>query len=110
MEEKKISKQHIQVPHNLGERNEKIKIKMNPTDYLVYGYLRKFMNKDTYQTLVSLRKLANLVDVSINTVQASIKKLKEAGEIKVLEEKMVEVIYMKYRKAVNILNDLLLNF
>lgn len=87
MEEKKISKQHIQVPHNLGERNEEIKIKMNPTDYLVYGYLRKFMNKDTYQTLVSLRKLANLVDVSINTVQASIKKLKEAGEIKVLEEK-----------------------
>jgi DNA-binding transcriptional regulator YhcF (GntR family) len=84
---------------------------MNPTDYFVYGYLRKFMNKDTYQTLVSLRKLANLVDVSINTVQASIKKLKEAGEIKVLEEKkMVEVIYMKYRKAVNILNDLLLNF
>lgn len=87
MEEKKISKQHIQVPHNLGERNEKIKIKMNPTDYLVYGYLRKFMNKDTYQTFVSLRKLAELVDVSINTVQNSIKKLKEAGEIKILEEK-----------------------
>lgn len=87
MEEKKISKQHIQVSHNLGERNEEIKIKMNPTDYLVYGYLRKFMNKDTYQTFVSLRKLANLVDVSINTVQSSIKKLKESGEIKVLEEK-----------------------
>lgn len=87
MEEKKISKQHIQVSHNQGERNEGIKIKMNPTDYLVYGYLRKFMNRDTYQTLVSLRKLSNLVDVSINTVQSSIKKLKEAGEIKVLGEK-----------------------
>lgn len=85
MEDKKVSKQHIQVPHDLGQRNKEIK--MNPTDYLVYGYLRKFMNKDTYQTFVSLRKLAELVDVSINTIQASIKKLKEAGEIKVLEEK-----------------------
>lgn len=85
MEEKKLSNQHIQVPHNLGERNKEIK--MNPTDYLVYGYLRKFMDKDTYRTFVSLRKLASLVDVSVNTIQTSIKKLREAGEIKILEEK-----------------------
>lgn len=79
------TKQHIQVPHNLGSQNKDIK--MNPTDYLVYGYLRKYMDKDSYRTFVSLRKLAEKVDVSINTVQNSIKKLKNAGEIKVLEEK-----------------------
>lgn len=85
MEENKVYKQHIQVPHNLGGSHKEIN--MNPTDYLVYGYLRKYMDKSTYRTFVSLRKLASLVDVSINTIQNSIKKLKDAGEIKVLSEK-----------------------
>lgn len=76
--------QHIQVPHDLGVAKE---IKMNPTDYLIYGYMRKNMDKDTFQTFVSLRTLAELARVSINTVQSSIKKLNAAGEIKILEKK-----------------------
>lgn len=80
--DKKI--QHIQVPHDLGIEKE---IKMNPTDYLIYGYMRKYMDKDTFQTFVSLRTLSELARVSINTVQSSIKKLNAAGEIKILEKK-----------------------
>ena len=79
------SKQHIQVPHNLGEQNKDIK--MNPTDYLIYGYLRKSMDKDSYRTFISLRTLSEKANVSINTVQNSIKKLRDAGEIKILDEK-----------------------
>ena len=76
--------QHIQVPHDLGVAKE---IKMNPTDYLIYGYMRKHMDKDTFQTFISLRTLSELSDISINTVQNSIKKLCLAGEIKLLDKK-----------------------
>ncbi len=96
--------QHIQVPHDLGVAKE---IKMNPTDYLIYGYMRKNMDKDTFQTFVSLRTLAELARVSINTVQSSIKKLNAAGEIKILEKKKVGVIFMRFKNREDILKDLL---
>lgn len=76
--------QHIQVPHNLGGTNE---IKLNPTDYLIYGYMRKYMDGKTYQTFISLRTLAEKAGISINTVSNSIKKLQAAGEIRILEKK-----------------------
>jgi DNA-binding transcriptional regulator YhcF (GntR family) len=76
--------QHIQVPRNLGSTKE---IKMSPTDYLIYGYMRKYMDKNTFQTFVSFRFLADLARVSVNTVQSSIKKLQDAGEIKLLDKK-----------------------
>lgn len=85
MEKNNKTPQHVQVPHNLGDKNKEIK--MNPTDYLIYGYMRQHMDKYTYRTFISIRRLAELASVSINTVQSSIKKLKEAGEIKVLDEK-----------------------
>ena len=49
--------------------------------------MRQHMDKHTYRTFISIRRLSELASVSINTVQSSIKKLKEAGEIKVLDEK-----------------------
>ena len=76
--------QHIQVPHNLGGTKE---IKLNPTDYLIYGYMRKYMDGKTYQTFISLRTLAEKAGISINTVSNSIKKLQAAGEIRILEKK-----------------------
>ena len=82
MENKKV--QHIQVPHNLGGMKE---VKLNPTDYLIYGYMRKYMDGKTYKTFVSLRTLAEKSGVSINTVSSSVKKLQDAGEIKILEKK-----------------------
>lgn len=85
MEKSNKTPQHVQVPHNLGDKNKEIK--MNPTDYLIYGYMRQHMDKHTYRTFISIRRLSELASVSINTVQSSIKKLKEAGEIKVLDEK-----------------------
>lgn len=85
MEKDNKTPQHVQVPHNLGDKNKEIK--MNPTDYLIYGYMRQHMDKHTYRTFISIRRLSELASVSINTVQSSIKKLKEAGEIKVLDEK-----------------------
>lgn len=75
---------HIQVPHNLGGTKE---IKLNPTDYLIYGYMRKYMDGKTYQTFISLRTLAEKAGISINTVSNSIKKLQAAGEIRILEKK-----------------------
>lgn len=85
MEKNNKTPQHVQVPHNLGDKNKEIK--MNPTDYLIYGYMRQQMDKHTYRTFISIRRLSELASVSINTVQSSIKKLKESGEIKVLDEK-----------------------
>lgn len=85
MEKNDKTPQHVQVPHNLGDKNKEIK--MNPTEYLIYGYMRQHMDKHTYRTFISIRRLSELASVSINTVQSSIKKLKEAGEIKVLDEK-----------------------
>ena len=85
MENNNKTPQHVQVPHNLGDKNKEIK--MNPTDYLIYGYMRQHMDKPTYRTFISIRRLSELASVSINTVQSSIKKLKGAGEIKVLDEK-----------------------
>lgn len=82
--------QHIQVPHDLGVSE---KVKMNPTDYLVYGYLRKYMDKDSFQTFVSLRKLAELADISINTVQSSIKKLIKSGDVKLLSKQGRSNVY-----------------
>lgn len=79
------TKRHFQVPHKLGSQNNSIK--MNPTDYLIYGYLRKSMDKDSYKTFISLRTLSEKAGISINTVQSSIKKLRDAGEIKILDEK-----------------------
>lgn len=75
--------QHIQVPKGLGTKE----IKMNPTDYLIYGYMRMNMDKDSFKTFISLRRLSELSQVSINTVQSSIKKLAAAGEIKILDKK-----------------------
>lgn len=75
--------QHIQVPKELGTKE----IKMNPTDYLVYGYMRMNMDKDSFKTFISLRRLSELAKVSINTVQSSVKKLALAGEIKILDKK-----------------------
>lgn len=85
MEKNNKTPQHVQVSHNLGDKNKEIK--MSPTDYLIYGYMRHHMDKHTYRTFISIRRLSELASVSINTVQSSIKKLKEAGEIKVLDEK-----------------------
>lgn len=85
MEKNNKTPQHVQVAHNLGDKNKEIK--MNPTDYLIYGYMRQHMDKPTYRTFISIRRLSELASVSINTVQSSIKKLKGAGEIKVLDEK-----------------------
>lgn len=71
MEKNNKTPQHVQVPHNLGDKNKEIK--MNPTDYLIYGYMRQHMDKHTYRTFISIRRLSELASVSINTVQSSIK-------------------------------------
>lgn len=97
MEKNKKTPQHVQVPHNLGDKNKEIK--MNPTDYLIYGYMRLYMDKDTYRTFISIRRLSELASVSINTVQSSIKKLKEAGEIKVLDEKKGRINIYEIQKT-----------
>lgn len=85
MEKNNKTARHVQVPHDLGNKNKEIK--MNPTDYLIYSYMRQCMDKYTYRTFISIRRLAEKADVSINTVQNSIKKLRDAGEIKILDEK-----------------------
>ncbi len=80
--------QHIQIPHDLGKTSSNTDdIKLLPTDYLVYGFLRKYMDKDTYQTFVSLRTISNDANIAINTVAASIDRLLKAGEIKLLSYK-----------------------
>ena len=70
--------QHIQVPHNLGGTKE---IKLNPTDYLIYGYMRKYMDGKTYQTFISLRTLAEKAGISIIPLVTVLRSCKLLGRL-----------------------------
>ena len=61
-------KQHVQVPNSLAG-------KLDPTDVLVYAYLKTYMDKITLEAYPSLETLVKVSDLSINTVRRSIQNL-----------------------------------
>lgn len=71
--------QHVQVPHRLCK---------GQIDYQVlglYAYLRRYMNKDTYSTFVSLRTLQGETKLSIPTIQKYLNILEEEDHIKIIK-------------------------
>lgn len=71
--------QHVQVPHGLCK---------GQIDYQVlglYAYLRRYMNKDTYSTFVSLRTLQEETKLSIPTIQKYLNILEEEDHIKIIK-------------------------
>lgn len=71
--------QHVQVPHELCK---------GQIDYQVlglYAYLRRYMNKDTYSTFVSLRTLQGETKLSIPTIQKYLNILEEEDHIKIIK-------------------------
>lgn len=71
--------QHVQVPHGLCK---------GQIDYQVlglYAYLRRYMNKDTYSTFVSLRTLQGETKLSIPTIQKYLNILEEEDHIKIIK-------------------------
>lgn len=71
--------QHVQVLHGLCK---------GQIDYQVlglYAYLRRYMNKDTYSTFVSLRTLQGETKLSIPTIQKYLNILEEEDHIKIIK-------------------------
>lgn len=71
--------QHVQVPHGLCK---------GQIDYQVlglYAYLRRYMNKDTHSTFVSLRTLQGETKLSIPTIQKYLNILEEEDHIKIIK-------------------------
>lgn len=71
--------QHVQVPHGLCK---------GQIDYQIlglYAYLRRYMNKDTYSTFVSLRTLQGETNLSIPTIQKYLSILEEENHIKIIK-------------------------
>lgn len=77
--------QHVQMPHQLGERLNKEKLL--PVDKLVYVYMRKYADKEGI-TFVSIEKLATECGVNPRTVSNSILRLLKAQELYLLEDKI----------------------
>lgn len=81
--------QHVQVPHGLCK---------GQIDYQIlglYAYLRRYMNKDTYSTFVSLRTLQGETNLSIPTIQKYLSILEEENHIKIIKgEKSVILMYL----------------
>ena len=83
MEDKKINR-HVQVPNSVGKNidsDKKTKHKKHYTDVLIYGFLRKNMDRNTMVAFISLRSIAEATDMSVGGVTAAIKRLEEAGDV-----------------------------
>lgn len=81
------SVQYVKYKHNMNNKKdlENEDKCINFVDRAVYVYLRKFMNKDTYTTFVSLDKISRDFGLTRPTVTKSIEKLIDQGHL--LKEK-----------------------
>lgn len=81
------SVRYVKYKHNMNNKKdlENEDKCINFVDRAVYVYLRKFMNKDTYTTFVSLDKISRDFGLTRPTVTKSIEKLIDQGHL--LKEK-----------------------
>lgn len=80
------SVRYVKYKHNMNKKDLENEDKcINFVDRAVYVYLRKFMNKDTYTTFVSLDKISRDFGLTRPTVTKSIEKLIDQGHL--LKEK-----------------------
>lgn len=77
------SVQYVKYKHNMNDKKdlENEDKCINFVDRAVYVYLRKFMNKDTYTTFVSLDKISRDFGLTRPTVTKSIEKLIDQGHL-----------------------------
>lgn len=81
IEEPTTSVQHVQVPDPTDFKD------LKPTDRLVYANMRRFMNKDTYTCYPSMQTISKKCDLTVQTIQNSIRRLVKFGYIEILPEK-----------------------
>lgn len=75
-----MSKQHVQVPNNMTKDGN-----LNPTDVLVYAYLKSYMNKDSLEAFPSLDTISTKSGLSKPTVVDSLKALDSNGDIRIIK-------------------------
>lgn len=73
-----MSNKHIQLPHNLGTLNDRVKL--SPVDKLVYTYMRSHIDENL-ETYVSAEFIGDECELDRRTVTKSIARLLEAQEI-----------------------------
>lgn len=75
------SKKHVQIPQaNKIDKIHKLKL----LDYLVYANIKRFANKDTLISVVSIDTLAQLCGMTRKSIINSIEKLEKANMFTVL--------------------------
>lgn len=75
------SKKHVQIPQaNKVDKTHKLKL----LDYLVYANIKRFANKDTLISVVSIDTLAQLCGMTRKSIINSIEKLEKANMFTVL--------------------------
>lgn len=74
---------HVQVTNSVSSNitSEKTNKKKHYTDLLVYACLKKYMDKSSKISVVTLRQVASETTLSLGGVQAGIKRLEEADDI-----------------------------
>lgn len=74
---------HVQVTNSVSSNitSEKTSKKKHYTDLLVYACLKKYMDKNSRISIVTLRQVAEETTLSLGGVQSAIKRLEEALDI-----------------------------
>lgn len=71
--------QHIQLP------NRKPNEDVSPREQLVYLALKSFMNKETKESFPSLKRISEILKISIPTLRKDIKRLEDLDYIKIIK-------------------------
>ena len=91
--EQEISKQHVQLPNNMGETN------LTPKDQLIYLSIRRFMNSKSKIAYPSLAKISEVSGACISTVRSSIARLEEKDYFKVVKKGKAQEYHFNELKA-----------
>ena len=90
-----MNKQHVQIQSDI---NEGLKANtLEYTDILVYACMKKYMNKDTLQTFVSISTIVKDTSLSRSSVMRAITSLILSGDLILLEKTKNKKVY-KFNK------------
>lgn len=88
-----VSKQHVQLPNNMGETD------LTPKDQLIYLSIRRFMNSKSKIAYPSLAKISEVSGACISTVRSSIARLEEKDYFKIVKKGKSQEYHFNELKA-----------
>ena len=91
--EQEVSKQHVQLPNNMGETD------LTPKDQLIYLSIRRFMNSKSKIAYPSLAKISEVSGACISTVRSSIARLEEKDYFKIVKKGKSQEYHFNELKA-----------